>query len=177
MRKIKTYSKFVNLKMTNIIPQHKSDIHACERMVFAANKDIIAVLPQLLEWLKDINWPVASHIINRIKGLGADLNEPINEILMSEDGAWKYWVLTNLLPRADVGVTRRLLYYINNLMNHPTHNDQIKEVDIAAKDLLIGFGLLGELFSIPLRNPICTHSTPNEVPVKSLSDELGIAEE
>nr|WP_020615524.1 DUF5071 domain-containing protein [Paenibacillus daejeonensis] len=47
---------------SEIIPQHKSDFEKVEIIKMLDLKDIKPILPDLLEWLQDANWPIAKPI-------------------------------------------------------------------------------------------------------------------
>ncbi len=65
-----------------IVPAHKSDLASIERLHTVGDAGVIAVLPELLEWLQDINWPVARGVLERVAVLGNELVEPVRSILL-----------------------------------------------------------------------------------------------
>ena len=119
----------------SIVPNNKHDIEACNYLSQASDKNVNENLSELFEWLQDVNWPVAFHVINRIKKLDKTLSEPIKEILNSSDGGWKYNIISHLI--ADTSITTRLdlKLEIQRLIDKPTPDDIKEEVNIVAKEL------------------------------------------
>jgi Domain of unknown function (DUF5071) len=54
-----------------IVPEHKQDFDACSALSAAENSMVACQLSELLTWLQDMNWPVATLVEARIKSLGA----------------------------------------------------------------------------------------------------------
>ena len=122
-----------------IIPEHKSDFKACDNLAHASDEEVKNNLNELLQWLQDINWPVAPFVIDRIKSLGTSLTKPIKNILNGNDGndgIWKYWIITNLLNLVSKEVLSELENEINRLVREPTENDKEEEVNIASQEHL-----------------------------------------
>ncbi len=126
---------------THLVPRHKADYAACDRLRAAPDEQVRPLLPELLTWLQDINWPVAPRVVDRIRSMGGDLVPPVREILCSDDGIWKYWVLTQLLPVVDAAVVGELRADVVRLATTPTPHDRADEVDIAARELLDAAGV------------------------------------
>ncbi len=119
-----------------IIPKDKFDFEACERLDRASDDEVQRHLPQLLEWLQDINWPVAPRIVRRLSSMGDRLVEPVKAILRGDDGMWKYWIISMLVSVSGETVIVALEGELSRLVAHPSENDVRDEVDIAAKELL-----------------------------------------
>ena len=120
----------------NIIPKHKKDFETCEKLAFASDADIIAVLPELLECLQDYNWPIAEKVHERLKTIGEPLVEPIKSILRSNDGAWKLFIIMCFLPAIDKSVSTQLHEELQRIVDLPTIHDIREEVVIEAKEFL-----------------------------------------
>ena len=46
----------------SFVPKDKFDEDACGKLFLTSDKEVILALPELLEWLQDYNWPVASKV-------------------------------------------------------------------------------------------------------------------
>ncbi|WP_373273219.1 DUF5071 domain-containing protein, partial [Vibrio parahaemolyticus] len=55
----------------------------------------------MLEWLQDLNWPVADPVSQRLLQLNLELVEPLLLILSSDDDVWKYWIVSSFLHYVD----------------------------------------------------------------------------
>ena len=93
-------------------------------------------LNELLEWVQDINWPVAVHICERLKNIGSPLVEPVKNILLSNDETWKYWIISGLLSKASNETVRSLKAELENIANNPTEAEKAEEVNIVASEVL-----------------------------------------
>ncbi len=122
----------------NILPTDKHDIDACHRLADASDDHVISNIDGLLEWTKDINWPVAPLVINRIKTLGSELALPISKILDGNDSVWKYFLINYLLPRLSPELKLQLREPLQKLVEAPSENDRKEEVSTSAKEFLDG---------------------------------------
>lgn len=127
----------------HIVPRHKSDFDACENLARARDTDVIAALPALLEWLQDMNWPVARPVKARIQNLGTPLIEPLKQVLRGNDGMWKYFVIQDLLPHTATTVLTALVPDLLRLADKPTADDEFEEANLAARELLDGMNVRG----------------------------------
>jgi hypothetical protein len=55
------------------------------------------VLMDLLEWLKDYNWPVARIITPALISVGTALVPHVRTILVGNDDMWKYWIISKVI--------------------------------------------------------------------------------
>ncbi len=119
-----------------IVPTNKSDFIACENLEVAQDSEVIALLPELLEWLQDINWPVASVVLERISSLGEPLVEPVINILEGSDEVWKYWIVLCLLPKIGIETRRSFIPALSKIVNAPTSEEIKEEVNIVSAEIL-----------------------------------------
>ncbi|MEV5026620.1 DUF5071 domain-containing protein [Paenibacillus sp. LPE1-1-1.1] len=75
---------------TEIIPRTKFDNERANQLENAKKENILLVLPQLLEWLQDINWPIAQDIGDVLVDFEDHLIPHIRAVLNSDDGGWKF---------------------------------------------------------------------------------------
>ncbi|WP_054025013.1 DUF5071 domain-containing protein [Bacillus sp. FJAT-28004] len=85
------------MEYTELIPKEKSDYECVERLKVAGKEKIIPILPQLLEWLQDMNWPIAQDIEVIISDYEEHLIPHIRVVLESNDGVWKSCLLHGLI--------------------------------------------------------------------------------
>lgn len=123
-------------KSTRIVPADKSDFAACERLSAASDVELEAVLDDLLEWLQDINWPVAPLIISRLSLMGKALVVPVRKILAGTDEVWKYWIISSLCPLVKVEVQLEILDDLKKIAYSATESEKAEEVDQVAGELL-----------------------------------------
>lgn len=84
-----------------LVPRSKFDIETAERAAATGWPTVEPVLPQLLEWLQDYNWPVARVLAPFVASIGEPLVPHLRPILDDEgqDAIWKYWIITAVKGR------------------------------------------------------------------------------
>ena len=120
----------------NIVPTNKSDFTACENLKVAQDREVIACLNDLLEWLQDINWPVAPKVLERISNLGQPLVKPVTDILEGSDEVWKYWLISCLLPEIDIEIRKSFIPTLTKIAQNPTLEEINEEVNIVSVEVL-----------------------------------------
>lgn len=119
-----------------IVPIDKFDLKSCENLRRASNAEVIAELDELLAWTADANWPVASHVFNRLQTLGEELVPPLKSILSSFDEGWKYFIIVHLISRVKQGVFDALKTDLERIANTPTPSEIVEEVQLEATQVL-----------------------------------------
>ena len=114
--------------MTRLVPSHKCDDEACANLKRSSNEQLLPYLDDLLEWLQDMNWPVAAPVAERLSLLGEELVAPITKVLNGDDDAWKYWLVCHLLHKVKPEVYRQLLFKLHSIKNNPTAAEVEEEV-------------------------------------------------
>jgi hypothetical protein len=120
----------------SIVPAHKQDFQACELLAVAADDQVVPRIRELLEWIQDMNWPVAGRVVQRLTTVGAPLTEPVEHILVGSDDIWKYWVINSLLPGVDPNVVESLRPHLQRIVSSPTANETAEDVVEGAARLL-----------------------------------------
>lgn len=104
-----------------------------------SNADLKPYLIELLEWVQDINWPVALPIAERLADCGTEIVDPLEQILQSDDATWKYWVLSEIVHNASREVRGLLTTILMNLMDNPSQLDKDEEVDLLARKIMVQY--------------------------------------
>lgn len=121
----------------SFIPATKHDLDACFVLSNLSDEEINPHLPELLEWLQDINWPVAGPVSERLQKVGVQLAPLIIEVLKGEDHIWKYYILSGLLLNCKREVRELCMVEVVRIINSPTRDEVKEEVDLVAKDVLV----------------------------------------
>ena len=77
----------------DLLPRDKLDLERAEAIVAQGYPAVAPVLPDLMVWLQDSNWPVCDIIAPFLAGLGAPVIPEVRGVLDSDDAIWKRWVL------------------------------------------------------------------------------------
>ncbi len=93
------------------------------------------ILPHLLTWLQDGNWPVSRPVERVLAGIGEPLVDPIRAVLRSTDDVWKYWVLARLVKDSP-GLRAALDGELRRLAAAPSRGEREEAVDQVAREIL-----------------------------------------
>lgn len=119
-----------------LVPSSKTDFEACANLAAANDEQIMPFIDSLLEWLQDMNWPIAPLVQKRLSKLGTELVMPVRKVLNGSDNVWKYWLISTLLPLVKDEINKALSVEIQRIAFHPTDGEECEQVHLAAQRLL-----------------------------------------
>lgn len=123
------------MNLAACVPKDKHDLAALDNARTLGFPGLDPALPDLLKWMQDINWPVASPVADLLSETGPPIVPHLRHVFLSEDSVWKYWILQQLAPRLRPSVLIMLDSDIAQLATSPTDGDRAEEVDRIAKEL------------------------------------------
>ena len=88
------------IDLTALLPVDKTDAAAASKVVAIGFPSVEPVLPRLLEWLQDMNWPVAQILQPFLASIGPPLAPHIRAVLATDDDVWKYWVIQGVVGKS-----------------------------------------------------------------------------
>lgn len=112
-----------------LLPQDKFDLAAAERIAATPAAVLIPLLPQLLEWLQDPNWPLAAPLAAALRPHQMLFDESTAAVLRGGDEAWKLSLLLYLADRHTAGASLR---EIHRIADSPTAAEREWGADEAA---------------------------------------------
>src|ERR1700754_3950861 len=121
------------MNIRKLIPKNKHDhdvIPGLKKLTFDQIKPIV---PDLLEWLQDMNWPIARAVADILEPLADKIAPEIIAILKTNDGVWKMWVLINVARNT---TDPFLLSEIERIAKFPTPDEIEEEADLKAIAIL-----------------------------------------
>ncbi len=121
-----------------LLPGDKSDLSGIEALKQLPEEDFIPVIPELLTWLQDVNWPVAEPVTEVLAHFG-DIVEPyIIPVLSPEndDGIWKYNIIAELLPKMPGSPSKQLFDVVMRIAENPTVEEKNESVHEAAQTFI-----------------------------------------
>ncbi len=121
--------------LREMLPKHKFDTDRAEALVALGHPAVEPILPELLAWLQDMNWPVARVIQPFLAQIGAPLAPHVRAALASQDHIWKYWILTQILAESP-DLTELFREDLERLAWSPIPGEREEELDIEARALL-----------------------------------------
>ncbi|AEI44679.1 DUF5071 domain-containing protein [Paenibacillus mucilaginosus] len=122
------------------LPKDKHDFESVAVLKGLEREKITELIPNLLEWLRDMNWPIAAEIARLLLRYPEEVIPHLWMVLRSGDEIWKYWCLEYLvgeLPRIHFLVFKEEL---ERIANQPTRGEELEEVHSAARRVLEFFG-------------------------------------
>lgn len=125
--------------MKHLVPKDKFDIETAKKLNQYSIDEIRPIVPALLEWLQDANWPVAYPIKLYLKKHVKHIQDEILTVFKTNDTLWKYWVLLALGDGID---DKRLIDEIKRIALAPTNLEKEDEVDQMAHELITKKGWL-----------------------------------
>ena len=124
------------MDLKNCIPKDKFDRAAVEAAAAIGFPAINPILPELLEWVQDANWPVAQDLFPLLAKAGPEIAPHINAVFESDDAGWKYDLLLKLVPDLKPEVAALLKKQMFRMANSPTTRERHEEVDDGARDVI-----------------------------------------
>ena len=122
----------MNMNEQKLIPKDKFDLDAAKRLSLATPEQVSAVATPLLEWIADMNWPVALEIIHVLPKFHKELLPSI-EPNRENDIIWKYWIISQLLiqfPKESLLTLLPIIQEYANLIPHNEDEEDLKEVSL-----------------------------------------------
>jgi len=119
-----------------LLPRHKSDSAGARSVIALGFPAVAPVLPDLLEWLQDGNWPVSHSIGVFLASLPEQMAPLIWGVLKGNDDQWKYWCIVRLISAMPPKIAEQFRLELTRLADQPTHAEYLQELDEVARDAL-----------------------------------------
>lgn len=123
-----------------LIPKDKFDDSHIGELETISVEGAEPILSALLEWIQDINWPVASALIDVLPRFEKQLIPHIIHVFHSDDGEWESWTLV-LVSNFSKNAVEQLLPEIRRIIQSPTANETDSGVPDYAYEIINQFNL------------------------------------
>jgi len=123
----------------SLVPRTKMDVERAEAAVAVGYPAVAPILPELLEWLQDMNWLVAKTLAPFLASIGSPLIPHISYILETDDEIWKYWILYQIMGES-LEVAEAFREEIERIAYSPTESEIREELDETAQFVLEKYG-------------------------------------
>ena len=125
-------------KVKDLVPKTKFDFSGIEELRKLSDEEIAPVIPDLLAWMKDMNWPVAKEMPDLLAPHQKALIPHIIEILQPEQSEcdWKTWIIDFLLPLFDEKYLLMLKPSLERIVKNPSWGELDEATNTAAADIL-----------------------------------------
>lgn len=121
--------------LTSLMPSSKRDTAKAEQLIALGYPKVEPVLPQILEWVQDLNWPVAIVFQRFLITIGAPLAPYVRAVLLTSDDPWKYSLMIGIVW-ASPGLAQALRQDVERIARTPTAGELAEEVSEAAAQVL-----------------------------------------
>jgi len=119
----------------DLIPRDKHDVDRAAAVTHLGYPAIEPTIPELLEWMQDLNWPVARVLQAALAAIGRPLAPYLRPVLMSGDDIWKANVLAHVIAHSNALATE-LRIELERIAFQPSTGERAEEADIAARDVV-----------------------------------------
>jgi hypothetical protein len=120
----------------DLLPRHKTDNDRVETIKKMDRDKILPLLPSLLEWIQDMNWPVAPSILKLLLTFPEEIVPHVQDVLSSDDDNWKWFILHFLVIELPVDSRVQFKEYLTRVTETPSQNEIAEELDEIAKEIL-----------------------------------------
>jgi hypothetical protein len=95
-----------------------------------------AIIPGLLQWIQDINWPGAQEIVDLLVTIDDKIVPYVKQALKSGDGIWIMWILSEVVSKWNRDLNNQIKDNLLELTNTLDTDLIIEGVDIQSMKLL-----------------------------------------
>jgi len=116
-----------------LIPKDKFDIETAEKLTNYSFAEVKKIVPNLLEWLQDGNWPVSKIVADFLIIHTENITQEILQILKGNDEVWKYWVLLAFGNKVKDEI---VVNEIKRIAQNPTEEEITEGLNEVAKEII-----------------------------------------
>jgi hypothetical protein len=121
------------MNIQDLIPKHKGDTETAAKLKNYSYDQIKPIIPNLLTWMQDMNWPVAGPVADYLETLTDNIGSELVKILQGDDEVWKYWIIGRF---GRLTKDENVLTEIKRIASKPTKAEIVDFVDERAREIL-----------------------------------------
>lgn len=118
------------------LPLNIYDVDKAEKLKKLDRNVLEPLLPDLLEYTQDMNWPVASGVVEILLTFPKEIVSHVQAIVSSNDDNWKWFILNFLVIKLPVESQVQFKQYLIRVAQTPTQNEIAEELDEIAKEIV-----------------------------------------
>ena len=118
------------------LPRDKHDMERVKDLKNLSREEILPLLPGLMEWIQDMNWPIAAEVASLLLTYPDEIVPLIKDVLGTDDDVWKYWCLIKLVDKLPEKSKEFFKKDLIRLMERPTVGEKAEELDEIAIGIL-----------------------------------------
>jgi len=123
-----------------LLPRNKHDFESVHMLKVLElktldKKELEVIIPELLKWLQDINWPISGEITKLLLTVPEESLPYVLEVLNGQDDVWKAWCLRYFVLELSIEFMKGLEGVIRRMVFEPTEGELIEEVHLTALEI------------------------------------------
>lgn len=118
------------------LPKDKYDFDSVTVLNNLGNSKVILLIPSLLEWLQDINWPISTEIAKLLLKYREETIPHVKEVLNAKDDRWKEWCLRYFVMELPDDFIIEFKDELIRIAYDPTKGEELEEVNETAQMIL-----------------------------------------
>ncbi|MGX2958806.1 DUF5071 domain-containing protein [Peribacillus sp. JNUCC 23] len=119
-----------------LLPRNQYDVDWVEKIKKLDRNKNLPLLPDLLVFTQDMNWPVAPSVLEMLLTFPREIVPHVQDVLSSDDDNWKWFILHYLVIELPVESRVQFKEYLTKVAETPTQNELAEELDKIAKEIL-----------------------------------------
>ncbi|WP_339306960.1 DUF5071 domain-containing protein [Paenibacillus sp. FSL R5-0519] len=124
------------MNIRECLPRDKSDYEAVRKLSDFSDVELKIIIPELMEWLQDGNWPISKPVEDLLLRLGKEIIPHIQDVLRTRDPQWEYFILVGLIDRLPVFHLSMLQTDLVRILESPTPDEILEGLDGVIFELL-----------------------------------------
>lgn len=123
-------------KFQRYLPTDKHDFDSVEKLKQLDRESLIPLLPFLMEWMQDINWPITKEIAKILITFPEEIVPQVKYVLSTDDDCWVYWTLLYLVKEMPSEIKKLFVKELNEIIEFKFQYEEVENVREAAQEIL-----------------------------------------
>lgn len=122
--------------LKNLLPGNKNDVEQAKKLKDLDRSQVLLLLPDLIGYTKDINWPVAPIVVETLLRFPTEIIPSVQAVLAEDDDNWKWFLLNYLVSKLPLDSKFHFKGYLIRVAETPTESEMAEELDYLSKSIL-----------------------------------------
>jgi hypothetical protein len=122
--------------LIDLLPRDKHDFERVNDLKKLEKHELKELIPELLMWLQDINWPIAVEISRLLLTIPQETIPFVIHVLDGSDDIWKDWCLRYFVMELPEEMKKGLKGHIERIAYNPTKGEELEELHLTAQEIL-----------------------------------------
>lgn len=122
--------------VSEYLPRDKGDFERVNKLADLDKSIIVLLIPNLLEWLQDINWPIAMKVSGLLLKYPKETIPYVKQVLSTNDDIWKEWCLVYFVEKLPQELKIDFINDLKRILCSPTAGEKLEGVNETAEMIL-----------------------------------------